>query len=109
MNRRKKKSQALDESILFIFGCNSDAMRANLKQMSAFSWDKYPRDIKAACNIYRTQYSKTTKSNNSNEGNTKQDKDDADEEKKYEFVTAHILVINSTANMLAVHDLNESM
>ena len=53
--------------------------------------------------------SKTTKSNNINEGNTKQqDEDDDDEEKKDGFVTAHILM-NSAANILAVHASNESM
>ena len=65
-------------------------MWADLKRMSAFSEDEYPWDIKAACNIYYTQYSKITKSKNSNEGSTKQGKDEDDEEKKDGFVTAHI-------------------
>ena len=68
----EKKAQAPDESMLFIFGCNSDAMRADLKNMSSYAQEKYAQDIEAVCNIYCTEYSKTTKSNNSNEGNTKQ-------------------------------------
>ena len=106
--QEEKKSQALNESILFIFGCISDSIQADLKWISAYSWEKYPRDIKAACNIYRTQYSKTTKSNNSNEYNTKQDKDEDDDKKKDGFVTAHISM-NSATNIVAVHALNESM
>ena len=70
----KKKSQGLDESMLFILRCNSYAMQADLKKMISYAQEKYPRDIKAAYIIYCTKYSKTTKSNNNNEGNTKPNK-----------------------------------
>ena len=77
--------------------------------MSSYAQEKYPRDIKAACNLYHTQYLKTTKSNDKNEGstNTKQDKDE-DDDNKDGFVTAHISM-DSAANILAVHALNECM
>ena len=51
----EKKLQDLYESMLFILGYNSDVMRADLKKISSYAQEKYPRDIEAACNLYCTQ------------------------------------------------------
>lgn len=51
----EKKANELDMSILFVFGCASNKIQKNLKHMSAYAEDRYPQNIKTACNIYSTQ------------------------------------------------------
>ena len=40
--------------MLFVFGCASEEIKKDLKFMSAYTEEKYPQNIKAACNIYCT-------------------------------------------------------
>ena len=77
-----------------------------------FSQNKYPQNIKSACNIYCTQYSETDKSNNNrDEVNDKgQDNNnyDNDDEKKDYLINAHTSM-DSTAAILVAHVSNDSM
>ena len=80
-NRAKweKKANELDKSMMFIFGCENKEMGKDLKRMSAYNNEQYPRNIKTACHIYHTQYKKTKGKNNEKENNTNQKSSDDDD------------------------------
>ena len=50
----EKKANELDKSMMFVFGCENKEMGKDLKCMSTYNNEQYPRNIKVAYHIYQT-------------------------------------------------------
>ena len=78
----EKKANELDKSMVSVFGCKNNEMCKDLKPMSAYNNEQYPRTIEAAYHIYQTQYKKRSGKNNEKGNDNSQkngDEDNSDE------------------------------